>query len=265
MKKIPLIYLFMATTLITLLSSCSGPILKDSDTILDNRLEHITYRLALGFKDSEGNDLTVPLAEEQWIEKGDSYWAGKINPDQYSFDFFPSNPPDGWDNTIYNFKQAPGFIPAVHRPRLQLLRFDDNGHMCVNGYCAAELSIRFDDKGSVWVNGHSAEGNDKCSWYLFNNIDFSLVGLQKTIKYQITCPAIFGDSSVHEFITYWAEDENDDPNVYGQVAICTKVEYEGKVITPIRGETIMHNEFPDSSLNIDSEFVTYLVDIVVDK
>jgi len=96
-------------------------------------------------------------------------------------------------------------------------------------------------------------------------MDNRLLDLQKTIKYQITCPAIFGDSSVHEFITYWAEDENDDPNVYGQVAICTKVEYEGKVITPIRGETIMHVEFPDSSGNTDAEFVTYLVDIVLDR
>lgn len=255
----------MATTLITLLSSCSGPILKDSDTILDNRLEHITYRLAFGFKDSEGKDLIVPLAEEQWIEEGDNNWPGGINPDKYKFDYILSNPPDWWDNTIYNVKPAPGIIPDVNRPYLNVLQFDDKGHMCLNGYSGAELRIRFDDKGSVWVNDHSEEGSDKCSWYLLKDMISAPSHPQKTIKYQITCPTIFGDSSVHEFITYWTEDENDDPKVHGQVAICTKVEYEGKVITPIRGETIMHNEFPDSSVNQDYEFVTNLVDIVLDR
>ena len=41
------------------------------------------YTLAISFKDTEGNDLVAPLAEERWDSNPDaSHWAGYINPDK---------------------------------------------------------------------------------------------------------------------------------------------------------------------------------------
>ncbi|MBR7027596.1 MAG: hypothetical protein IKI13_08520 [Bacteroidales bacterium] len=222
---------------------------------VDDVLDHIfnssnqvrTYRIAFNFKDADGNELSEPFVEEQWIRKGDSRWWGEINPDKYKLDFILPNPPAWWDNTIYNHRAAPGFIPDVNRPRLSMCRFDDKGVMSDNTLVAEE--------------------NDNCSWYLCNEFGYMIddFALQETIKYQLTCPTIFGDNAVHEFITYWKEDEDLNPDAAQRFATCTKVEYDGKEITPIKGVTIMHYEFPDPYEDVDVRYVHYLVDIVVDK
>lgn len=217
------------------------------DMIFNSANQVRTYRISFSFKDADGNDLAEPFAEEQWIRKGDSRWWGEINPDKYRLDFILPNPPDWWDNTIYNHKAATGFIPDVHRPYF--------------------VMYRFDDKGVMSENAHSAEENDNCSWYLYHDFGFDIAwfDLQKTVKYQITCPTIFGDNEIHEFLTYWKEDEDLNPVAAERFATCTKVEYDGKVITPKKGVTIIHYEFPDPYEDVDVTFVNYLVDIVVDK
>ena len=89
--------------------------------------------------------------------------------------------------------------------------------------------------------------------------------LQETVKYQLTCPTIFGDNAVHEFITYWKEDEDLNPDAAQRFATCTKVEYDGKEITPIKGVTIIHYDLSDPYEDVDVRYVHYLVDIVLDK
>ena len=59
--------------------------------------------------------------------------------------------------------------------------------------------------------------------------------------------------------------EDLNPVAAERFATCTKVEYDGKVITPKKGVTIIHYEFPDPYEDVDVTFVNYLVDIVVDR
>ena len=55
----------------------------------------------------------------------------------------------------------------------------------------------------------------------------------RKITYQIRCPYVFGDEEIHEFVTYWdlcliPQD--------GRKAKCYRIEYEGKIYTPLQIE-----------------------------
>jgi hypothetical protein len=71
--------------------------------------------------------------------------------------------------------------------------------------------------------------NDCC--YLTN--DFGLFTNdcpeEKKLTYRLKCPSVFGDETEHEFVTYW-----EIPVLQNKFAkaICTRIEFEGKVFTP---------------------------------
>jgi len=53
---------------------------------------------------------------------------------------------------------------------------------------------------------------------------------KKIITVKLKCPYIFGDEAVHEFVTHW-----DIPKMHSGFAYptCNRIEFEGKVITPM--------------------------------
>jgi len=51
---------------------------------------------------------------------------------------------------------------------------------------------------------------------------------EKILTYKLKCPYVFGDDSVHEFVTYW-----DIPrDKINHSAKCSRIEFEGNEITP---------------------------------
>jgi len=55
------------------------------------------------------------------------------------------------------------------------------------------------------------------------------------LTYKLKCPYVFGDEAVHEIVTYWdiPKTKSGDGSVYAK---CNRIEFEGKVITPITYE-----------------------------
>ena len=49
------------------------------------------------------------------------------------------------------------------------------------------------------------------------------------LTYKLKCPTVFGDEAEHELVTYW-----EVPKIQNNFAkaICNRIEFEGKVITP---------------------------------
>ena len=225
MKKQTIIILLSAVALLCI--SCRDQAYEHSPTWV--------YHLVFSFKDSEGKDLVKPLADEQWMtDPKQDHWSGEINPVRYLLDVIYSNPPDWYDNTIYNRKAYPGFIPTEHK--------------CIFSACqnSQELPVS--------------------PWYLryYNNthhIDTWGEEVQD-LTFKITCPTIFGDESIHEVVTYW---EPGEKPIYTSNAICTKAVFEGKEYLPKKNVNVFHYEFPDTSENKDVEMVYYAIEIVLDK
>jgi hypothetical protein len=90
-----------------------------------------------------------------------------------------------------------------------------------------------------WNNRHYVTpsyrlGLDKFNgyWFLTTNIDFSVNNCpdEKVLTYKLKCPYIFEDEAEHEFVAYWEIPKIRNKSAY---AICKRVEFEGKVFTPI--------------------------------
>ena len=193
------------------------------------------YTISISFKDTEGNDLVAPLAEEQWSNNPDaSHWAGYINPDKLHLDVIYSNPPDWFDNTTYTHKAYPGMIPDVHVK-----------------YCTA---VQFDQPDSPWyvVHGEATYIN---TW-----------GDEvRDLTFKLSCPTIFGDDEIHEFVTYWEEGE--EKRGEKRLAKCTKVVFEGQEYIPKKMVIVHHYDYPEYPHALegkDVEYVHYAIDIVLD-
>ena len=194
------------------------------------------YDIAISFKDSDGNDVVKPLVDEQWTsDPTHDGWIREINPEKYHLDVIYSNPPDWYDNSIYNRRAYPGFIPDVHTCDFRGFRNSQNTSV------------------SPWYLRH------------YNNSHrIDLWGEEvQDLTFEITCPTIFGDESIHEVETYWEQGEK--PVVYKSNAVCTKVLFAGKEYTPQKQVEVFNYEFPDPSYNVTVEMIYYSVDIVLDK
>lgn len=249
MKK--LLYILLPFIVVCSLSSCGkemggGTYLDGESTIdlgsLAGRELNNTfgpaweYSIAISFKDKEGNDLVAPLAEEQWVDNPDvSHWAGYINPDKYHLDVIYSNLPDWFDNTTYTHKASPGMIPGEHVK-----------------YCTA---VNFGQPDSPWYVAHGDAT-------LINGWGEEVRDL--TLK--LSCPTIFGDDEIHEFVTYWEEGEERRGEKW--VAKCTKLIFEGQDYIPKKKVIVQHYDYPEYPYALegrDIEYVHYAVDIVLDK
>ena len=76
--------------------------------------------------------------------------------------------------------------------------------------------------GMTKYNGYSFLTNDF-------GMDASYCPDEKVLTYKLKCPTVFGDEAEHELVTYW-----EVPKIQNNFAkaICNRIEFEGKVITP---------------------------------
>ncbi|MDR0894766.1 MAG: hypothetical protein LBN06_05635 [Prevotellaceae bacterium] len=114
-------------------------------------------------------------------------------------DIIVFEPCENWDNRIYNAPARPGVMPDINRPYFIVKRYD---------------GVRS---------------------YLENNFSLPMSGCpaEKILTYKLTCPYVFGDEEVHEFVTHWKfiqrKEEQDN------FAECYLIEFEGREIIPIKG------------------------------
>jgi len=119
--------------------------------------------------------------------------SGSVKDSLFTLDIIVSEPCKNWDNKIYNTPARSGFEPDVNRPGLGMVRY--------NSYC-------------YLTNGFYLPVND-CPE-------------EKILTYKLKCPHVFGDDSIHEFVTYW-----DIPkDKINHSAKCNRIEFEGNDITP---------------------------------
>jgi hypothetical protein len=94
----------------------------------------------------------------------------------------------------------------------------------------------------AWYNRHfvtreeRAPGLSMNRWdgFYFLSTDFSLLASEcpgeKALAYKLKCPHVFGDEATHEWVAYWEIPGKRKPSAY---AVCTRVEFEGKVYVPL--------------------------------
>jgi len=77
-------------------------------------------------------------------------------------------------------------------------------------------------------------GISRFSGFSFLTSNFSLFAKdcpnEKILTYNLKCPYVFNDEAEHEFVTYWEVPKIDNNNTYAK---CIRVEFEGKVFTPV--------------------------------
>lgn len=182
------------------------------------------YCIAFSFKDTNGIDLVSPLADEKWQAKYDhAKWYGSINPDKYVLDIIPANP--------YIFETDSLVIRDTARPYFTVAKYDD------------QYSRVTDFKEEIY--------DEEGYYYLQNRLTgrAALSGFQDKISYLITCSLIFGDTSAHEIITYWEEDQTIPESSYSdRFPVCVSAVIDGKEVKPTK-----------------SNLSFYCVDIVLDK
>jgi len=167
---------------------------------IDHEPKFTEYILILSFQDTSGNDLVKGIDLEEWSPSNapmEEAQAGSVNSSLFKLDIILPEPCKDWDNEIYNTRARPGYIPAVLRPGFGYEKLD-------NDYYALQstLSIPKDDCPTT-----------------------------KMLTYKMKCPYIFGDDTVHEFVTYWDIPKNKNArNVYGK---CFRIEFEERVFTEI--------------------------------
>jgi hypothetical protein len=185
------------------------------------------YFLSISFKDGSGNDLVAPLGDEKWKQPGDiSYWSGEINPDRYNLDIVSSSP---LETTSH-----PNHIPANTRPYFLMDKFDENYKIIEEG-------------DGIWYLSNETQWNGRS-------------GIQEYLTYKITCPTIFGDSSIHELVAWWDKDpfvaeHSKDRNTGALYPECKKATFDGK-------------DYSVKQVKIENgvwTFYGYFIDIVLDR
>ena len=200
------------------------------------------YVIAIGLRDTRGNDLVLSLGEERWKSTNETYWYGGINPDKYNLDIILPNPADSWDNSIYNIKARSGTIPDVIKPTLTICKWDD------------------DYKRTSYFGKEYSEGDGY--WYLHSSFSSPYInGLQEYLTYKITCPGLFYDNTVHELIVMWEPDpivsgNSKDRKPGDAYPVATKALFDGKEIK-VNKILTSQTEYRD--------YYTYFFDIVIDK
>jgi hypothetical protein len=160
------------------------------------------YQLALSFQDASGNDLVKGIE----LKEDPGGFSSTVRSDLYVLDVILYEQCENWDNRIYNVPARPGMTPDVQRPYMQ-----------------------------------AREGNDGY-YYLANRFGYTADGCpaQEILTYKLTCPYLFGDEEIHEFVTYW--DVPEEREWHGVYAKCYLIEYEGKAITPVRMDEVNNGD-----------------------
>lgn len=217
-------YSFLLATIVVLISGCGKEIEPSSEGSISPVDDYILF---ISFKDASGNDLVAPLGEEKWNNPGDiSYWSGEINPDKYNLNIVSSSPSVPTSN--------PNYIPANTRPYFLMDKFDEN--------------YKYKEEGDG-------------IWYLSNETHWNgRSGIQEYLTYKITCPTIFGDSSIHELVTWWDKDP--------LVAEHTKDRKTGALYPECKKATFDGKDYSVKQVKLENgswTFYGYFIDIVLDR
>ena len=178
------------------------------------------YFLHISLKDAAGNELIAPLAAEMYRSDTGKPWKGEINPEEYTLDLVLLKSAD--DSVKVNFTAS---------------KFNDD---------YSRVTPREDGT-------YGSEGR----WFF----DFRSIVINKTddsygsLKFNFTCPDVFGDDAVHEISTTWTKSIEANSNAF--YPACTKVVLDGKEYTPVKGMTY----YQDGT----SVYIAYFIDVVLDR
>lgn len=171
---------------------------------INTNLNSYSYYVCVSFEDAFGNDLVAPLGDEKWIDSRSlvNYWIGAINPDKYALNVIFSNPPI--NNNI-------DFISDSTDAVFGMVKFDD----------------KYQNLSHFIEQYEGKEGK----YYLYIETSTATryfdveIPRQNSINYQLSCPTIFGDESMHEIVTYW-DDEDTIQSSFQMFPKCIRAEYD---------------------------------------
>lgn len=219
-------------TVIVLMSGCGKEPLDNEETIRDFTMPAIRYWLCVSFTDQNGNDLTYPLKPKE----DNLDWGGSISPTQYDLNIILPNPPKWMKSKNSSLFKMYNFFERYPEFEEQYGEYDGR-------------------------------------FFLFNDymLDYMVPDdFQSYLTYKISCPAIFGDNSVHELVAFWGDDPSiayrseDSIDVYDtegrkiicQYPRCTKAFFDGE-------EVGVKKAIFNRSLSRD--YYSYYIDIVLDR
>ena len=256
MKTIKNSALFAASIII--LSACDGL----GSQAVSEWIPSWHYELYINFRSTDGNDLVAPLGIERYktpveIAKGTNHWGGQINPDKYSLEIIVPNPPSWWDNTIYNTRAYPGYLPDVHHPRLETFKYDANHN---NTSYGPGLASEDGDGYYYLITRFGLLAYRE--WYEDGEcVDKEETKLQDYLTYQFKCPTIFGDEEIHELKAWWKYTPSENTSQYrSRYPECVRIEFGGKEYTPAKVLTQYINLQEE-----DIDTYRYFIDIVLNK
>lgn len=210
------------------------------------------YLISISFTDNANKDLVAPLGDERWKPANDhSYWYGEINPDMYGLDISLSN-------QLHEFQYINSPKPVFERktgPYFKMAKYDRNYQMTSN--FGQEVYTEGDGKYYL-----SNEYGTPICHYADDNYDRIIEEpIQDHITYKISCPTIFGDSSVHELVAYWAEDpftsyDSHDAGTWYLYPECIKALFDGNEVA-VKRVLVNSTESKD--------YYSYFVDVLLDK
>ena len=182
-----------------------------------------SYFIDISFKDSLGNDLVAPLAEDRYIsDQHIDKWWGEIDPVRYKLEVI---------------SQSGGIIAhdmysgSLRKPQFFMSKYDSNYKLV-----------------SDEVFG---------CYYLAQTLQLPAIeyDLQQQLTYRLTCPTIFGDENPHEIITYWdfSKEDINPPLHNDKFPECYGIIYEDQRLVPVRiGAESVGNHY--------SHFVNLVID-----
>lgn len=166
------------------------------------------YNMSFVIVDSDGNNLVQPgMGLSDWMpsdKPSEEAVSGIVSNSR--LDIILGKQSDRYDNKEYH-----GILPD-----------DEKNGLISYDICQPKLQYERTD-----------DGRD----YLFNCFVISekFCEPQDMLRYEITCPEVFGDEEIHVINTYWKEiDEVANQRTKGEYfPVCYKVEFEGTIYTDV--------------------------------
>ncbi|MDR2910310.1 MAG: hypothetical protein LBV47_02945 [Bacteroidales bacterium] len=214
------IYKLMILSML-ILYGCAGG---EEETFREARGDYMVF---LAVTDTSGNDLTKGIGievamydpnssyinGEYWITGNEEdYTEGRINPELFTLDILI----DGVN------PRKPEPAPLVNgRPAYVLDEQPPPSIRLYNGSFFKKV-FRNDLSPSVIIN---PDYN-----YLMFRTAISIYKMPEKIVFRLTCPYLFGDNEAHDIIT-WLEPYKWENGETGYLAVCYRMEFEGKELT----------------------------------
>jgi hypothetical protein len=157
----------------------------------------VFYNLSFDFQDEMGNSLASGIELSTYVMSSatNEITSGVLDSNTYQLDIEVHEECSNWDGSIYNTPARLGYTPTANRPYL------------------------------TYEHGERTLLSNSFMWFI-DDCPF-----EKIMTYKLKCPYVFGDSEVHEFVTYW--NKPNDMKKFNKYAQCYLMEFDGAEITPI--------------------------------